>query len=56
LKNYTCCINQFIRPADDLYIPIEGVGNCMICTVDEDNKLCKRYYPIAVATFEIEGE
>lgn len=47
-NNHTICIHQFIRPK--YHINVEGMGNCTICEADENNKFCKNYHPISVAT------
>jgi hypothetical protein len=39
------CLHQIIRPTAP-NTPVEGVGDCEICEPNEDNKLCKKYYPI----------
>jgi hypothetical protein len=31
---------------------IDGVGDCSICTYDEQNKNCRMFYEITIATVE----
>ena len=40
------------RPGDS--IKLDGEGNCYECDYDpENNKNCKRFYPITIQTFEV---
>jgi len=33
--------------------PIEGVGDCTVCTPDPDNKNCRKYCEVQFRTFEV---
>lgn len=45
------CLNQLIRPK--IYVPKEGIGNCVVCKTDEDNKNCKGYMEINLCIVEV---
>jgi hypothetical protein len=47
------CLQQWIRPTGPK-IEVEGVGDCETCTLHEDNKHCRLYYPITISTYEVE--
>jgi hypothetical protein len=40
-------------PSNSTKIKMDGVGDCEICIPHNDNKHCRRYYPITITTFEI---
>ena len=41
------CLNQIFRP--DIYLKIEGSGNCTTCKYDKiENIKCKEYQPITI--------
>jgi len=43
------------RPGDS--IQLEGEGNCYECDYDpENNKNCRKFYPITIQTFEVIDE
>ena len=48
------CLHQFIRP--QIYIPLNGVGDCRTCKQSPENKKCVRYYPINVLIVEVGKE
>ena len=46
------CLHQLIRPS--IHIPMQDVGDCRVCVLDDKNQQCRRYYPINVVFFEVE--
>lgn len=51
MSKETFCINQVFRPK--IYVPVEGIGNCMKCKKDEANRECNGYSPITLTTFNV---
>lgn len=51
MSEHVVCINQLFKPK--MYVPVKGIGNCMICETDKDNRNCKGYSPITLTTFNI---
>jgi hypothetical protein len=40
------CLHQIFKPDNVTSIPVEGMGNCQICKTDDNNKNCKKFFPI----------
>ena len=48
------CLHQIIRPSRRNPSPPDGVGECVDCETDENNKQCKCYTPVSdFQTFQI---
>lgn len=41
------CLHQWIRPAGP-YVEVDGVGNCNVCTTNDENKNCRAYCEITI--------
>lgn len=51
-----CCLHnkKGLEPASGTSIKLSGEGDCYECIYDsENNKNCKKFYPITIVTFEV---
>lgn len=40
----------------EIYLPKEGVGNCIKCKPNDDNRFCREYQPIVISTYVVENK
>jgi hypothetical protein len=47
------CLHQIIRPSRKNLARTAGVGECVDCKPDKNNKNCKLYTPINITILEV---
>lgn len=50
------CLHQIVRPSRRNLSKQDGVGECLDCQPDENNKYCKCYTPVCFTIVEIKNE
>lgn len=47
------CLHQIFRTSRRNPSKQDGVGECLDCEPDENNKYCNRYTPVSFSIFEV---